>query len=167
MAERPGVDTTYSATVENGRSLQNAGLIVMRVALVVALIWVGALKFTTYEAEGVHMLAMSSPIIGWGYSILTVQAFAIVLGIIEIALALMIASRPFAPAISAIGSLGVVIMSLITLSLLLTTAASWQPDMGFPFLSPMPGQFLLKDGLMLGVALLTAGEARTAAALRV
>jgi len=39
----------------------------------------------------------------------------------------------------------------------------WQPGYGFPYPSPAPGQFLLKDLLLLGAAIWTAGEALAAA----
>ncbi len=85
------------------------------------------------------------------------------IGVIEIVLGLLIATRPFAPMLSAIGSFGVIIMSLITLTFVFTTPGVWQPGYGFPFPSPMPGQFLAKDLLMLGAAIWTAGEALRAA----
>ena len=50
-------------------------------------------------------------------------------------------------------------MFLTTLSFLVTTPG-WEPSLGnFPALSAMPGQFVLKDVVLLGVALFTAGEA--------
>ncbi len=85
------------------------------------------------------------------------------IGTVEIILGLMIATRPFAPQISALGSLGAIITFLLTLSFVLTTPGVWQPGYGFPFPSPMPGQFLLKDVLLLGAAIWTAGEALRAA----
>ena len=48
-------------------------------------------------------------------------------------------------------------MFLITLSFLLTTPGVWQPSLGFPALSPSPGQFLSKDLVLLGAAIWTAG----------
>ncbi len=90
------------------------------------------------------------------------QAFAKVLGVIEIILAILIATRQFSPNLSAIGSIGVIFMALVTLSFMLTTPGVWQPELGFPYLSPMPGQFLAKDLLLLGTAIYTAGEALVA-----
>ncbi len=47
-------------------------------------------------------------------------------------------------------------MFLTTLSFLVTTPG-WEPSLGgFPALSAMPGQFLLKDVFLLGVALFSA-----------
>jgi len=46
---------------------------------------------------------------------------------------------------------------------LLSTPTAWQAGYGFPFPSPMPGQFLTKDIILLGAAIWTAGEALRAA----
>ena len=67
---------------------------------------------------------------------------------------------------SAVGSGLAAGMFLTTLSFLVTTPG-WEPNLGgFPALSAMPGQFLLKDIVLLGGALWTAGEALEAARLR-
>ncbi|MDQ3486625.1 MAG: DUF417 family protein, partial [Acidobacteriota bacterium] len=91
------------------------------------------------------------------------RTLASLIGITEIVLGLLIATRPFAPRVSAMGSLGAVGVFLITLTFVLTTPGVWQPGYGFPYPSPMPGQFLLKDVLLLGAAIWTAGEAMHAA----
>ncbi len=144
---------------DNGIKLERLGTGVLRYGLVIVLVWVGLLKFTAYEAEGVKGLASNSPLLSWAYNIMSVQSFSIVLGVIEITLAILIAVRPFAPKVSAIGSIGAIIMFLITLTFLLSTPGVWQPGYGFPSLSPNPGQFLAKDILLLGAAIYTAGEA--------
>ena len=146
-----------------GYTLENIGAYVIRYGLVIVLLWVGALKFTAYEAEGIQGLVANSPLMSWMLGIMSVQAVSMLIGTIEIILGLMIATRPFAPQISAIGSIGAIIMFLITLSFLLTTPGVWQPGYGFPFPSPMPGQFIAKDLIALGVAIWTAGEALRAA----
>lgn len=149
-----------------GYTLENVGAKVIRYGLVIILVFVGALKFTAYEAEGIQGLVANSPLMSWAYSLFSVRTFASLLGIVEITLGVLIATRPFAPKLSAIGSLGSIFMFLITLSFLLTTPGVWQPGYGFPFPSPMPGQFLAKDLLLLGAAIWTAGEALRAAGWR-
>ncbi len=146
-----------------GLTLENVGANVIRYGLVIVLLWVGALKFTTYEAEGIKGLVANSPLMSWMLSMMSLQTVSSLIGTVEIILGLMIATRPFAPKISAIGSIGAIIMFLTTLSFLLTTPGVWQPGYGFPFPSPMPGQFLAKDILLLGAAIWTAGEALRAA----
>ncbi len=142
-----------------GQKLENIGATVIRYGLVAVLLWVGLLKFTAYEAEGIQGLVANSPLMSWTYSVMSVRAFSAVLGVIEITLGILIALRPVAPRLSAFGSIGAIVMFLTTLSCLLTTPGVWQPGYGFPSLSPMPGQFIAKDLLFLGAALWTAGEA--------
>jgi len=149
-------------TNDLGRTLESVGEKIIRYGLVVILLWVGALKFAAYEAESIQGLVANSPLMSWMYSVMSVQGASILIGVIEIVLGLLIATRPFAPLLSAIGSFGVIIMSLITLTFIFTTPGVWQPGYGFPFLS-MTGAFLAKDLLMLGAAIWTAGEALRAA----
>ena len=142
-----------------GYTLENVGANVIRYGLVIILLVVGALKFTAYEAEGIQGLVANSPLMSWAYSVFSVRSYSALLGIIEITLGILIATRPFAPKVSAIGSIGAIFMFLVTLSFLLTTPGVWQAGYGFPFPSPMPGQFLVKDIMLLGAAIWTAGEA--------
>jgi len=146
-----------------GLTLESIGAGIIRYGLVIILLSVGALKFTAYEAEGIQGLVANSPLMSWMLSIMSVQGVSMLIGTVEIVLGLLIATRPFAPKVSAIGSIGAIIMFLITLSFLLTTPGVWQPGYGFPFPSPMPGQFLVKDIMLLGAAVWTAGEALRAA----
>ena len=75
-------------------------------------------------------------------------------------LALLIAARPFWPRASAVGSVLAVGMFLTTLSFLVTTPGVWEPSLGgFPALSAIPGQFLIKDLALLGISLWSLGDA--------
>jgi len=79
---------------------------------------------------------------------------------VEVAVALLIAVRPLSPRATALGSLLAVGMFLTTLSFLFTTPGVWEPSLGgFPALSGKPGQFLIKDLPLLGIALWSLGEA--------
>ena len=147
------------------RTLQTIGAAVIRYGLVAVLLWVGLLKFTAYEAEGIQGLVANSPFLSWAYAVFSVRTFSAILGVVELFLGVLILLRPVAPKISAFGSLGAIVMFLLTMSFLLSTPGVWQPIYGFPFLSPMPGQFIAKDLLLLGAAIWTAGEALRAAQL--
>ena len=149
-----------------GLTLENVGSKVLRYGLVIILLWVGGLKFTAYEAEGIKGLVANSPLMSWMLGVMSLQTVSSLIGTVEIILGLMIATRAFAPKVSAIGSIGAIFMFLITLSFVLTTPGVWQVGYGFPFPSPMPGQFLAKDILLLGAAIWTAGESLRATNLR-
>ena len=142
--------------------LLRSSSIVLRYGLVLLVLWFGLFKFTPTEAQAIQPLVANSPILSWLYAVTDVRGASRLIGIAEIAIALLIAARPFASRASALGSLGATTMFLITLSFLATTPGSWGRVDGF--LVPMgAGSFLIKDLLLLGAALWSAGEALTAA----
>jgi len=155
--------TATVINVEHRSSLEDIGGKVLRYGLVMVLVWIGALKFAEYEAMGIKPLVENSPLTNWALQLLGLKMLAALIGTVEIILGLMIATRSFAPKISALGSKGAVVVFLLTLTFLLTTPGVWEPGYGFPFLSGMPGGFLAKDLIFLGAALWTAGEASRAA----
>jgi reactive chlorine resistance protein C len=142
--------------------VQALGAHVIRYGLVLVVLWIGLMKFTSYEAMGIQPLVASSPLMSWMYSILSVRAFSTGLGIVEIAIAVLIALRPWFSRASALGSAAAVLMFLTTLSFLFS-APGWEPRLGgFPALSASVGQFLIKDVVLLGAAIWTCGEAYSA-----
>ena len=132
-----------------------------RYSLVLVFVWIGGMKFTNYEAEGIRPFVENSPLMSWLYQIFSVTQFSAILGVVEIAVGLLIATRPVWPRLSAYGSLAAAAMFVGTLSFIVTTPG-WEPSLGFPALS-VPGQFLLKDSVLLGASLWTAAEALNAA----
>lgn len=154
-----------AAVVENrraGAKIENIGGLIIRYGLVLILLWIGGMKFTAYEAKGLAGIVTTSPLLSWGYHVFSLQGFSNLLGVIEITFALLIAARPVAPLASALGSIGAIGMFLTTLSFFLTAAGVWAKDYGFPVLGGT-GQFLVKDILLLGAAVWTAGESLRAA----
>ena len=130
-----------------------------RYGLVVVVAWIGLMKFTAYEAEGIRPFVANSPLMSWVYGLMSARGFSAVLGVVEVAMALLIALRPLSPRASALGSALAVGMFLGTLSFLLTTPGVWEPSLGgFPALSAVPGQFLIKDLALLGISLWLLGE---------
>ena len=134
-----------------------------RYGLVVVVGWIGLMKFTAYEAEGIRLYVTNSPLMSWVYELMSVRGFSALLGVVEVGIAVLIAARPLSPRASAVGSALAVGMFLTTLSFLATTPGVWEPSAGgFPALSGKPGQFLLKDLALLGISLWSFGESRKA-----
>lgn len=134
-----------------------AGQVVARYSVVLFFIVFGMAKFTAAEATAIHPLLVHSPFLFWLPSLFDQQLSSNIIGIVEIVLALMMASRPFTPWVSAIGSYGVAASLVVTLSFLATT----------PQLDPALGAFIVKDLTLFGVALWSAGEALAAIKPRV
>ena len=138
--------------------LESIGVAVSRYGLVVVLTLIGLLKFTPPEAAGIQPLVTHSPLMSWMYAVFSVQAVSNVIGFIEIATALLIASRPFSPKASFVGSLGAILTFLLTISFLFSTPGALQLGRGISILGDT-GQFLIKDFVLLGVSCWIAAEA--------
>lgn len=144
---------------ENTYALRIRGLgeFLIRYGLVLVLGWIGAMKFTNYEAQGIQGLVASSPLMSWMYRVFSLQATSNILGVTEITAALLIAIRPVSARLSSIGSLIAILTFLATLTFLFSLPG-WEKSLGgFPALSGSGG-FLLKDVVLLGAALWTLGD---------
>jgi len=72
-------------------TLESIGIRILRYGLVLVLLWIGGMKFTAYEAEGIQPLVANSPLLSWTYSVMGVRAFSNLLEVVEITLGLIIA----------------------------------------------------------------------------
>jgi hypothetical protein len=73
------------------------GQMVARYSVVLFFLMFGLAKFTAAEAAAIHPLLVHSPVLFWLPKLLDQQLSSDIVGVVEIALALMMASRPFAP----------------------------------------------------------------------
>lgn len=137
-----------------GRTAGEATQLAMLYALAIVFAWFGLMKFTSYEASAIAPLIMNSPMVMWLHGEFGIAGASRVLGVYEVLTALLIAARPISPRLSAIGGAMAAITFVVTLSFMLTTPGVAEPAAGgFPALSAMPGQFLLKDLVLLMVSL--------------
>src|ERR1700754_2499450 len=103
---------------------------------------------------------------GWLYSFLPVDTFSALLGVFEVAAAVLLAIKPVAPRLSIAGSLRAIILFICTVSFLFSTTGVSEPSGGgFPALS-LTGEFLLKDIPLLGLSFWTLSDAIGAALRR-
>jgi reactive chlorine resistance protein C len=138
--------------------LEALGLSISRYGLALVLLLIGLLKFTTVEAAGIQPLVAHSPLLSWTYAVLGVQGVSNVIGVIEIAIAVLLVLRPVSAKASLIGSLGSIVTFLLTTSFLFSTPGAIQWNHGLPALGDA-GQFLIKDVVLLGASFWTAAEA--------
>jgi uncharacterized membrane protein YkgB len=141
------------------RLFERVGLAVSRYGLVFLLVMWGGFKFASFEAEGIRDFVSHSPFLSWMYAVTSVQGASNVIGVVEITTGLLIATRRWLPIVSGYASLAASGIFLLTLSFLVTTPGVLEPT------NP-GGGFLMKDILLLGAALFTAGEALGASSRR-
>ncbi|MGP5371325.1 reactive chlorine resistance membrane protein RclC [Pseudomonas helleri] len=161
--------------------LDTLGTHLMRLAIAVVFLWIGALKFAPYEADSITPFVANSPFMSFFYehpedykAHLTHEGelnaekrvwqaanntyiFSNGLGLVEILIGLLVLSNPISRRAGLLGGALAFGTPLVTLTFLLTTPEAWVPDLGdgehgFPFLSGA-GRLVLKDLLMLAGAL--------------
>jgi reactive chlorine resistance protein C len=99
---------------------------------------------------------------GWLYDFPPVYTFSALLGVVELAAAVLLAIKPLAPRLSIVGSLLAIVLFVSTVSFLFTTPGGSEPaGGGFPALS-LTGEFLLKDIPLLGLSFWTLADAMRA-----
>jgi reactive chlorine resistance protein C len=129
-------------------------LALLRWALVIIFLWFGGMKFTAYEAAGIAPFIEHSPIMSWLHALFGVQGASYVIGVIELSTAAALILGAFQPIFSALGAAMSAATYLITLTFFLSTPGVAEATAGgFPAISAAPGQFLLKDLVLLAASL--------------
>ena len=144
---------------ELGDRFSGIGKAAVRYTVAGVLGWIGAMKFTAYEAGAIEGLVASSPLTSWLYDVTSLQGASNLIGGIEIVTAALIVAGAHFPKAAIAGALGAIATFVITLSFLFS-APGWEASLGgFPALSVVPGQFLLKDSVLLAAAVWLLGDA--------
>ncbi|KIQ16455.1 membrane protein [Flavobacterium sp. MEB061] len=170
-------------------NLDTLGKNAVRAGIVIVFLWIGGLKFFTYEADGIVPFVANSPFMSFFYDNPSeykkysnkegeliaenhqwniqnnTYGFANGLGILLIGIAFLVAIHNWVPLASMIGSILVFILTIGTLSFLVTTPESWVPHLtdhqyGFPYLSGR-GRLVIKDVVILGASLITMSQSAT------
>ncbi|KZK90550.1 Inner membrane protein YkgB [Pseudovibrio sp. Ad46] len=133
-------------------------------ALILVFLWFGGMKFTAYEAGAIRGLVENSPFLGWLYSFLSEGAVSKLIGLTELTIAALLTTRFFAPKFAVFGALGAIGTFLLTFSFFFSTPGVFIPDTGVLAISVIPGQFLLKDIVLLFASVFALGNALSATA---
>ena len=125
------------------------GINLTRLTLGGLFLWMGFLKFFTYESDAVSGLMMTNPLTSWLVNIFGNSLSAGIIGIVEIFAAILIFIGFKNSRLGAIGA-GIAALALFVTSTFLIFGPVIQEGLKFPYLSPMPGQFILKDLPLFG-----------------
>ncbi|QEL17484.1 DUF417 family protein [Limnoglobus roseus] len=177
----------FNKLFEIASRMDQVGVTLTRIGLVVVLVWIGGLKVYKYEDEGIVPFVANSPAMSFFYHQPAGEykqhmnkegelvpanrewhekngtyVFAYGLGSVIVLYGVLIALHPVFPRVSAAGSFLVFVMSLTTLSFLVTTPETWVPSLGsaehgFPLLSGA-GRLVVKDAIMMGAAVVTMAD---------
>ena len=124
---------------------------ILRWVMVVIFVSFGMQKFTLQSAQGVVQFISNSPFVSW-LSLFGFRGEAYFLGVVEFAIAALLAAGAFSPILSAVGSLLGVVSFAITWSFFFTTpgVVKWSLSTD-PIAWNLTGEFLFKDIVLLCV----------------
>jgi uncharacterized membrane protein YkgB len=112
------------------------------------------MKFTAYEANGIAPFIAHSPFMSWLHALFGITGASYVIGVLELSTAAALIVGAIKPFFSALGAAMSTMTFLITLTLFLSTPGVAEATAGgFPAISAAPGQFLLKDLVLLAASL--------------
>jgi uncharacterized membrane protein YkgB len=147
----PNFVQPHTVLTRSGRAVALAGV-------VLPLLLIGGLKFTRPEVEALQPLIDGTPWLAWLYPALGANGASYLLGVVELAAALLLMASPWSARAAVLGAALAVTTFLVTCSLLLAPLPVWDDRLGgFPALGPL-GQFLIKDIALLGISLAAAGD---------
>jgi uncharacterized membrane protein YkgB len=126
-------------------------LALLRWVMVVIFVCFGIQKFTPQSAHGIAQYIGHSPFVGW-LGVFGERGEAYVLGVVELAIAILLAGGAISPLASALGALMGVATFLVTWSFFFTTpgVVKWSLSTD-PIAWNLTGEFLFKDLVLLGV----------------
>jgi uncharacterized membrane protein YkgB len=131
-----------------------SSLALLRWALVIIFLWFGGMKFTSYEANAIAPFIANSPVMSWLHMLFGIQGASYVIGVLELSTAAALILGAFLPIFSALGAAMSTATYLITLTFFFSTPGIGEATAGgFPAIGAMPGQFLLKDVVLLAASL--------------
>lgn len=142
----------------DGEAIERIGRLATLYGLALVFLWIGSMKFTAYEANAIKGLVASSPLMSWLYSVTDVRSVANLIGTAEVTTGVLLVLRPWNAVAGALGGFLAAATTAMTLTFLFS-APGWEASLGgFPALSVVPGQFLLKDIVLFGAGIAVLGS---------
>jgi len=137
-------------------TIRKSGRFVALAGVILPLLMIGGMKFTEVEIEALKPLIGGTPWLAWMYPVFGEAGASYVLGVVEIATALLLIACPWSTRAGVAGGALAALTFLVTCSIMVALPI-WEPTLGSPALGPA-GQFLIKDIALLGIALVILSE---------
>jgi uncharacterized membrane protein YkgB len=116
-----------------------AWISIMPVLLV--LLWIGGMKFTLLEAQGIEALVKSSPLMSWLYSFFSIQATSNIIGIYDLIAVVLLILAMYLPKLT----VPAILMSGMVFVVTQTFLISFSGSLSSERLLSTTGHFLIKD----------------------
>lgn len=125
----------------------NVGILIMILATIIILIWLGAAKFYDFEALAIQGLIQNHPLMSWSYKIFDYRTVSNIIGITEIGTGILLIVGLFKKCVLKWAGALMILTFLFTTSFLFTTPGMFSMKEGFL----VTDFFILKDLIFLGL----------------
>lgn len=128
--------------------------------IILVMAWIGAMKFTQIEADGIEGLMSTSPLFSWVYAIFSVLHGSYFIGVIELIAVLGILLASWSRTAYVLG-LAVAALTFAATQTFIITLPAYETSLGFPVLTGS-GQFIVKDLALLAACIILYARLTTA-----
>lgn len=109
--------------------------------VVIVLLWIGGMKFTLIEAQGIEGLVQSSPLMSWLYTFFSVQTTSNIIGFYDLIAAALLIVAIYKPKLRAAAIIMSGLVFIVTQTFLFSYSAALSSDT----VLSATGHFLIKD----------------------
>lgn len=127
----------------------NAGILIMILATIVIMIWLGIAKFFDFEAKAIQGLAGNHPLMSWMYNVFNYRTVSNIIGVSEIITGILLVIGLFKRRVLKWAGALMILTFVITTSFLFTTPGIFTIKEGLP----VTDFFILKDLVFLGLGI--------------
>lgn len=127
----------------------NAGILIMILATIIIMIWLGIAKFFDFEAKAIQGLVENHPLMSWMYNVFNYRTVSNIIGVSEIATGILLVIGLFKKVVLKWAGALMILTFITTTSFLFTTPGISTFKEGFP----VTDFFILKDLVFLGLGI--------------
>lgn len=147
-----GVSAFIASHYAGHQKLNRFSLKIIWAGVVLVMLWIGGMKFTQFEADGIERLMTTSPLFSWIYDIFSVLHGSYFIGVVELlaVFGLIIGgkyvwARTFGLAVAA--------LTFMATQTFIISLPAYEMSRGLPLLTGS-GQFIVKDLVLLAGCIL-------------
>ena len=120
--------------------------------ILLVMVWIGGMKFTQIEADGIEGLMSTSPLFSWIYSLFSVLHGSYFIGVVELLAVIGILLAPWSGKAYVFG-LSIAALTFAATQTFVITLPGYETSLGFPVLTGS-GQFIVKDLALLACCII-------------
>ncbi|WP_028767933.1 DUF417 family protein [Shewanella fidelis] len=147
-----GLALFISSFYSSNKTINELAIKLMLAGVVLVMLWIGGMKFTQYEADGIEGLMRTSPLFSWIYDVFSVLHGSYFIGVIELIAVAGIALLPWSKK-AYLAGLAVAALTFAATQTFVLTLPAYETSQGFAMLTGS-GQFIVKDLALLACSLI-------------